>query len=207
MDLVRWFAVSDPGISFPLVSTTGTVIYESRNALATLVLIDNTYTHLLFIDSDIGFRASVIKRMVDRKQPILGALYPRRHKRPGPLEFIGADALSGEPDAGFMRTEYVGCGLMLIERSALLLMREKLPSLWTTAETLASTYPWCQKGLFQPFAPIQRPDGAFLSEDMAFCWRWTNDCGGEIWACIDEQIVHAGVAAKFDLNQAQSTLT
>lgn len=31
-----------------------------------------------------------------------------------------------------------------------------------------------------------------LSEDMSFCWRWINQCGGEIWANVNHRINHVG---------------
>lgn len=31
-----------------------------------------------------------------------------------------------------------------------------------------------------------------LSEDMSFCWRWINQCGGEIWANVNHRISHIG---------------
>ena len=35
------------------------------------------------------------------------------------------------------------------------------------------------------------PDGTYLSEDFAFCKRWT-DMGGEIWADLDSRLHHIG---------------
>ena len=34
-------------------------------------------------------------------------------------------------------------------------------------------------------------DGTYLSEDFAFCKRWT-DMGGEIWADLDSKLAHVG---------------
>jgi hypothetical protein len=31
-----------------------------------------------------------------------------------------------------------------------------------------------------------------LSEDMSFCYRWINQCGGEIWANVNHRISHVG---------------
>ena len=34
-------------------------------------------------------------------------------------------------------------------------------------------------------------DGTYLSEDFAFCKRWT-DMGGEIWADLNSRLNHVG---------------
>jgi len=34
-------------------------------------------------------------------------------------------------------------------------------------------------------------DGTYLSEDFAFCKRWT-DMGGEIWADLNSRLGHVG---------------
>lgn len=31
-----------------------------------------------------------------------------------------------------------------------------------------------------------------LSEDMSFCYRWINQCGGEVWANVNHRISHIG---------------
>jgi len=31
-----------------------------------------------------------------------------------------------------------------------------------------------------------------MSEDMSFCWRWINQCGGEIWTNVHHKISHIG---------------
>ena len=47
-------------------------------------------------------------------------------------------------------------------------------------------------GVLQCFDSIQGPDGLFPGEDIAFCRRWVEGCGGEIWSSVDEAIVHIG---------------
>jgi hypothetical protein len=50
-------------------------------------------------------------------------------------------------------------------------------------------------GLDQPlfgfFDPIYRAD-EYASEDMAFCERWRELCGGEVWALVSRKIGHIG---------------
>ena len=44
------------------------------------------------------------------------------------------------------------------------------------------------------FSPLEAPDGSmFESEDISFCRRWVESCGGEIWADIESRIMHYGM--------------
>ena len=37
------------------------------------------------------------------------------------------------------------------------------------------------------------PKGSlYVGEDMAFCLRWVEGCGGEIWSVVTETILHVG---------------
>jgi len=78
---------------------------------------------------------------------------------------------------------------MLIRRDVLEKLSEAHPDLWATFER--DGYAGMNR-LFQPFAPtLQRENGDNMSEDHAFCKRWT-DLGGEIWSVFDETIQHVG---------------
>jgi hypothetical protein len=35
-------------------------------------------------------------------------------------------------------------------------------------------------------------NGHYCGEDTAFCRRWVQGCGGEIWAVVTETITHVG---------------
>jgi hypothetical protein len=43
-------------------------------------------------------------------------------------------------------------------------------------------------GFFDQMGSVDGP----LSEDLAFCERWTSLCGGDVWALVDEKIGHIG---------------
>jgi len=44
---------------------------------------------------------------------------------------------------------------------------------------------------FALFESMIGEDGTYLSEDFAFCKRWT-DIGGEIWADLNSKLSHTG---------------
>jgi len=49
-----------------------------RNYFASRVLNDKSYTHLLFIDADMGFAPSLIEHMIAADKPVVGCICPKR---------------------------------------------------------------------------------------------------------------------------------
>ena len=47
-------------------------------------------------------------------------------------------------------------------------------------------------GYLQCFAVETGADGLEVGSDVAFSRRWVEDCGGEIWSCVDEAVVRTG---------------
>jgi len=106
---------------------------------------------------------------------------------------------------GFTRVRYAGTGFLMMRRHVLERMctHPGYASLQFFREhshdTLAGS-----KNRFALFECMIDPvDGTYLSEDFAFCRRWT-DIGGEIWADLDSRldhvgpsVFHGGVASQF----------
>ena len=190
---------------------------RARSIAATLVL-EGSYSHLLFVDADMGFEPSLVDRMLKLGEPVVGCIYPRRRSdyrafaaalgaradadqarmigQPyviDPSELVRDGA--GEPMLrdGFVRILSVGAGVLLIRREALELLSERSPELWADDHHGELPREGIKQGrLFQVFAPTApQPGGMLYSEDLSFCARWTG-CGGEIWACVDETITHVG---------------
>jgi len=198
-----------------------TQIAMARNVLATQVLQSPSVSHLLFIDADIGFRPEAVTRMLACDKPVVGCICPARALDPArshaaardvgdPLvalevgfNYVASDNLVREAlpsggyatriKAGFAQFSKIGMGLTLIKREALELMAERRPDLFTPARGWYSSAKLTGK-VFQGFDQEQGEDGSYLSEDFSFCLRWARDCGGEIWAAVDETISHAGIA-------------
>ena len=196
----------------------GTQIAASRNIIATKVLLDERYSHLLFIDADMGFGPGLIRKMLDFDQPVVGCVYPQRHHdydafaritrsvedpRAARLiaqRYAGGDADLHGADTGrltvrgsFVRAVRAGAAILLIKREVLMRLRERFPELWGESTSVAHRALEIGDGLFQPFAQtLQSPTGMVYGEDYAFSHRWVEGCGGEIWSCFDETITHTG---------------
>ena len=61
-----------PGIEIDLRLLSLSILPLARNLFASLVLEDKSYTHLLFVDSDMGFSPSLIAKMIAFQKPVVG---------------------------------------------------------------------------------------------------------------------------------------
>lgn len=208
------------GIESDLNFTIGSALPRSRAALASRLLVDDRYSHLLFVDSDMQFRPEAVGKLVRSRKAFCGAVYPTRMLNYEKLHdasraiahpatarnvgqgYVGLDTLVTRErdgakhlvsDAGLVETESVGLGLTLIHRSVMLRLRDACPELLLRGGT-DPAYRGMGVGydVLQVFESVQADNGLFLGEDISFAHRWRMRCGGDIWACIDEEIGHVG---------------
>ena len=81
---------------------------------------------------------------------------------------------------------------MLIKREVFERIKDRYPELW--CERIDDTYAkfGLTEGVLQCFEPMPDEHGLYCGEDTAFCRRWVEGCGGEIWSVVTETIVHVG---------------
>ncbi len=221
LDLVLLFKDEFPAIKFDSRVISLSLLPRARNIYASLVLDDPSYTHLLFIDSDMVFWPELIARMLAFDKPVTGVVYPKKafnydefFRSGGPegnptlarvlsVDYIGADGdlvTTPGPDGertwdmqdGFIRSNVAGTGIMLIHRSVFETLRDRYPELWVANPGMGRF--GLGGGLLQCFDPVDltSPNGLILGEDFAFCRRWVEGCGGEIWVNVDQPVIHLG---------------
>jgi hypothetical protein len=182
-------------------------VVTARNYLISRFYFNRTdCTHLLFLDSDMGFEAKLIFDMLALKQDVVGAIYPSRSvnlrklhaKGNQPFEqayaqacnFIGSPVgtPSKEP---FVEVSGLGAGVLLISRAAVTKMIQSCPEIVDTQRY--KHYPFAEKlaGFIMPFNKIDLGDKE-LSEDLSFCHRWRKACGGKIFGSTTSLIKHVG---------------
>jgi hypothetical protein len=189
------------------------LITRARANLVTLFLDDPTATHLLFVDADIGFTADQVFRLIESGANVVAGVYPIKRvnwdkarraiesRRPN----VPASALDyvlelSDPNQvavvnGFTRVRYAGTGFLMIRRHVL----EKMcahpgyaPLQFFREHSLDKLAGSPNRfALFESL--IDPASGTYLSEDFAFCKRWT-DIGGEIWADLQSRLDHVGPA-------------
>jgi hypothetical protein len=187
------------------------LITRARASLIAQFLEDGAATHLLFVDADIGFEPEQVIRLIECGAEMCAAIYPIKRidwdrvkstietARPNPAAaalkyvFEVEDPNAVTQSAGFVRVRYAGTGFLMIRRAALEKMCARYPQLRYKRDHSidAATR---SDNRFALFECTIADDGTYLSEDFAFCKRWT-DMGGEIWADLNSRLTHVGPLA------------
>lgn len=151
------------------------------------------FSHMLFIDADMGFPAEMVRDMLEFDKPLTGTFYAKRQMEP---RVVGApmdpDVKYHDMKQGHVLANYVGGGVMLIKRTMMDEMLEKLPGIVDKLPSfLAAATEAPLKRLIRAFDPLIEGDRR-LSEDVSFCTRWREGCGGEIWSNVSYRVDHIG---------------
>jgi hypothetical protein len=208
-NLVRTLLMA--GIGYDLLNIDSVDIATARNSIATKCHDNAQYSHLLFIDDDMGFDGDAVLALLRANKDVVGCLCPRReldmrafHEASASgadLEVASARALNFavshlSPVEGVIRDEMceingIGMGITLIRRDVLTAMASNgaapVRKPGRGRDTIGQTSLW---GFFeQIFDPVTN---TVLSEDYSFCKRWRELCGGQIFGLTHEKIAHVG---------------
>jgi hypothetical protein len=187
------------------------LITRARANLMTSFLDDPTATHLLFIDADIGFTPDQVFRLIESGADVVAGVYPIKRVNwekaqraiEGGAPNVPAAALDyvleiDDPDRvtvvnGFTRVRYAGTGFLMIRRQVFEKMcaHPAYASLQFRREHSHDAHTGSPNRFALFECMIDPATGTYLSEDFAFCKRWT-DIGGEIWADLQSRLDHVG---------------
>jgi len=187
------------------------LITRARANLVTMFLDDPAATHLLFVDADIGFAPEQVFRLIESGADVVAGVYPIKR-----VNWDKAKRMldSGRPRApsaaldyvleiddpervvvvnGFTRVRYAGTGFLMIRRHVLEKMcaHPDYASLQFSREHSLDALAGSPNRFALFECMIDPKTGTYLSEDFAFCKRWT-DIGGEIWADLESRLDHVG---------------
>lgn len=144
-------------------------------------------THLMFIDSDIGFEPEYINHLLEADQEIVCGLYRKRQTE---LSFPFRPLKETLMIRGAMQVKYAPTGFMLIRRSAI----EKLIAAYPERRCqLGEGGWWSQSNRFgyDLFPTPIDNEGVYLSEDYGFCDLWQK-IGGNVWMMPHMTLIHSG---------------
>jgi hypothetical protein len=150
------------------------------------------FSHLLFVDADMGFEPELIRDFIRFDKPLMGVLYAKRKAGPEIVGIVPAGHSIDDVVHGFIRADAVGCGVTMISREVITKMLEVMPYLSDAmpSSLMQATPDMKLKRVIRCFDKI-RNETMRLSEDMSFCYRW-QACGGEVWANVNHKISHVG---------------
>ena len=157
-------SLAENGIDFDVRFHEGSAVYMARETLA-VAAIDEGYTHVLWLDSDMGFVPDLFYILRNMGKPFVTCIY--RSRRPPYMICLFDNLTLGTrfqevPDKEF-EVDGCGFGVVLMETKVLADIHRKFHT------------------IFEPF------DG--LGEDMACCKRYRM-MGGSIWSSPDAVADH-----------------
>jgi hypothetical protein len=147
-------------------------------------------THLLFVDSDIGFSADAVFRLLAHDVPLVGATY--RKKSLEVRDYAVSIAPRGEARGGLVEVNGLAGGFLLIQRR----LAERMAGAFTAErydvqDGRDDAEPW-RRQMFNLFGPLLR-HGTRWSEDISFCMR-ARDIGERVWLDPHILLEHWGMA-------------
>jgi hypothetical protein len=173
--------------------TVDTMVNESliprgRNSLvAKFLAFEPKSTHLMFIDSDIGFEPEEIIKLMLANKDVAGGLYP---KKALPVQYVVNKVPNSTKEGNLVEVANLGTGFMMIKREVIESIIRKKPELhYQDAIGLDPKFDPYKYALFDTLIdPVTKE---YLSEDYYFCKLW-RDMGGKIWADLTIKLDHSG---------------
>jgi hypothetical protein len=200
----------EAGIGYDLCNVDGSEIASARNSIASYCHDRPAYSHLLFVDDDMGFEGETVMALLRAQHDVVGAICPRRQLDLAAVHAAAAGGASVDrasaaglsfiapltdppapPKDGLLELAAIGMGVTLIRRAVLTTMVERgaapLRRPAHGRDTLGQTQ---VHGFFEPM--LDPAENWMLSEDVSFCRRWRERCGGRIFGLTQERIAHVG---------------
>jgi pentose-5-phosphate-3-epimerase len=169
------------------IEPNGSLLVASRNRL-TEMFWQSDATHMLCVDSDLGWPAQAVLAMLETKKEFIAGVYPARKEK----GFTFRPKYENETiqklinENHLIKMEGVPAGFMLISKTAIKKMRNYFSNLYYSPkdprDKSESTY-----ALFN----TELIGGQFWGEDYVFCKR-AAEAGIEIWVDPLIQFDHAG---------------
>jgi len=201
------------GLPSSLHMRAESLVTRARNEIVKFFLMQEDYTHLFWIDSDIEFQPQAAIRLLLSDHDVAAGIYPiKRFNWPQqgvpagttkeafeaaytdyPFNPVG---LGSEPlskfttEDGFVEVAEAPTGFMTIKRHVFSRMMEHYPELNYVPDGLPNNPEAPFYWLF--FDCMVDPDSKrYLSEYYAFCRRW-RDIGGKVHADLHSDLGHLG---------------
>jgi hypothetical protein len=192
------------------------LITRARNTLVTQFLdMDkkepHRFTHLMFIDSDIGFTGEAVWRLIDSNYDVACGIYPRKSidwnsikafAEKGQFDNLEqkalgynlnfANPLNIKVEKGFTEVLDAATGFMCIKKEVFYKMIEAYPNLKYTSDQIINNDRFSSDNCYALFdCIIDEKSNRYLSEDYAFCRLWQK-IGGKIYADLHSPLTHYG---------------
>jgi hypothetical protein len=190
----------------PFISASGSLLVAERNRIVQAFW-ESDCTHILCIDSDLGWPAQAVLAMLESEKEFVAGVYPARGVK-NTFLFREEKSATGTfiVDRHLIKMQYIPAGFMLLARSAIQKMRDFHPDLYFEPKDKSVDNPSAGYCFFN----TEVWDGEFWGEDFVFC-RKAREAGVEIWVDPLIQFDHAGtvgmLAEAIGKKQSPTTLS
>jgi len=156
--------------------------------------LESDNTELVFIDSDMGWKAEALYNLIRAEEEFIGAVYPCKNM----WQFYGCHMLLDKNEKPVMNEKgYYGAwnvptGLCKIKKSVFEKMMSEFPENYYYTEKGGKKEK--QYNFFGKLAvnEVREFQNKFWGEDTSFCLKWKS-IGGEMWVMPDCDVTHLGV--------------
>lgn len=166
------------------------LITRGRNTIFSMFVHLYDFTHLLFLDADVGISAMDIRKMLDYNKDVLGVPVRLKgvDKRGNPVYNVGK--LLGPSDNGLLKYSKIGTAVLMVSRDACEKLIEKTePDTYKKSISNGiSMENIVQYDVFKTGVI----DGEYQSEDFWFCEK-LREVGYDIFVDPNIKTVHNGV--------------
>lgn len=201
------------GLKFAVSTISDSLISRARNQLVAKFMANPQFTHLMFIDVDLGFEADDILKLLWHDKDIITGAYPIKEinwnkvsdkaKAGSSPESLLENSLryvvnpvkpTGEKkvlvENGAIRIYDAGTGFMMIKREAFTKLFKAYPELKYNDDT-GSLVGDERDNSYALFNSYVDEDGRFLSEDYGFGRYWQK-IDGDVWVDPSIALSHLG---------------
>lgn len=205
-------AFKEIGLKFGVSTISDSLISRARNQLVAKFMANPGFTHLLFIDVDLGFNYEDVLKLFWHDKDIVTGAYPIKDilwdkvvklaNNGTPKEEIAEKSTRFVINAAVGKDQKVkvengalsiydaGTGFMLIKREVFEKMFAAYPELKYVDDT-GSIHGDEKNYTYALFNSFVDEDGRFLSEDYGFGRYWQK-LGGEVWVDPSIELMHLG---------------
>lgn len=201
------------GLKFSVCTMSDSLITRARNQMVAKFMANKEFTHIMFIDCDLGFNSDDIIKLLWHDKDVATAAYPIKdinwnavaenvNKGVTPenllensVRFV-VNTVKDKGDVvrvskGAIQVYDAGTGFMLIKREVIEKLIEKYPELYYKDDTggLSEEEREYSYAFFNSY--IDPETKRFLSEDYGFC-RYLQEIDGEIWTDPSIEMTHLG---------------
>lgn len=182
--------LSRMGVEWSLMARTGASIDRSRNQLVKDFMDHpGELTHLLWIDSDQGWDAKLVLRLLMHDRDLVGVASAKKTED---LSFaVNPLQEAAVYERGCVEVEAVGTGFLMLKRSVLVEMFKAYPELQVRSRPGVATDELDTTHYYTLFQTALDEEGRYWGEDLMFCRRW-RALGGKVWVDPSADLIHVG---------------